>query len=445
MKKSVFILFFVFIAHTTAHSQCWKSIAAGYAHMFAIAENGTLWAWGKNASGELGDGTNVNKNLPVQVGTDTNWKEVSAGMAGIYCHTIAVKTDGTLWTWGSNTRGQLGDGTNISRNYPVQIGADTDWKTVAAGFDHSIAIKNNGTLWGWGNSSSFALIGFPSGVDVLAPEQRNMDTNWLKASAGDRVTLALKTNNTVWGWGYNQGDMLNLPAQGQTVQYPTQRQYNGTNVRHTTVGLAVSYDILTNNVLTQSGDIYNGTNPVYVKDADAGRYTVNVIKTNNTLWFIGKRMGEGTQVDYPLTQIGTANNWKTVSLGDQIAAGIDNGGNLWTWGYNFHGALGVGTNGVGVDSTVPLLVACPNALSNTNFNAASTLILFPNPAQNSVTLTANTAINRLIIMDVVGKELLSQTYSETSVEVDVSQFSKGVYFFQVFSVSGQSQIKFVKN
>ena len=222
MKKSILLLVFVLTVNTTAFSQCWNTISAGYSHMLAIAGNGTLWAWGKNTHGELGDGTNVNKNLPVQIGSDTNWKEVSTGMAGIYAHTLAVKTDGTLWAWGSNNNGQLGDGTMVDKNYPVQIGSDTDWKTITAGFNHSFAIKNNGTLWGWGNSGQFALIGFPSGVNVLTPEQRNTDTNWLKASAGDRVTLAIKTNGTVWGWGYNQGNMLTVFT-GTNIQYPTQR------------------------------------------------------------------------------------------------------------------------------------------------------------------------------------------------------------------------------
>ena len=83
---------------------------------------------------------------PAQIGTDTNWKSVAAG----YCHTVAIKTDGTLWAWGDNAVGQLGNGTTTGTNAPVQIGTDTDWQSIAAGSYHNVALKADGTLWAWG-------------------------------------------------------------------------------------------------------------------------------------------------------------------------------------------------------------------------------------------------------------------------------------------------------
>ncbi|MCI5195002.1 MAG: hypothetical protein D3919_01975, partial [Candidatus Electrothrix sp. AW5] len=121
-------------------------VAAGANHTVIIKDDGSLWAWGTNGHGQLGDGTTINKNSPVQIGTDIDWQAVAAG----YYHTVALKTDGSLWAWGTNGHGELGDGTTSQRNSPVHIGTDTDWQAVAAGYYHTVALKTDGTLWAWG-------------------------------------------------------------------------------------------------------------------------------------------------------------------------------------------------------------------------------------------------------------------------------------------------------
>ncbi|MCX6925235.1 MAG: immunoglobulin domain-containing protein, partial [Verrucomicrobia bacterium] len=117
-----------------------------YNHTVAVKTGGTLWAWGDNYNGQLGDGTTDGKSSPVQVGTDTNWQVVAAGSS----HTVAVKTGGTLWAWGNNDYDPLGDGTTDSKSSPVQVGTDTKWQVVAAGYYHTVAVKTGGTLWAWG-------------------------------------------------------------------------------------------------------------------------------------------------------------------------------------------------------------------------------------------------------------------------------------------------------
>jgi len=112
----------------------------------AIKRDGSLWAWGDNPEGQLGNGTKIKESAPIRVGTDTNWL---AAAGGGY-HTLAIRTDGTLWGWGRNDEGQLGDGTKANRLTPVQIGSDKDWVAVAAGEKHSIGVKQDGSVWKWG-------------------------------------------------------------------------------------------------------------------------------------------------------------------------------------------------------------------------------------------------------------------------------------------------------
>ena len=131
----------------------WASVSAGTTHTVAITTNGELWAWGNQWDGRLGDGetTGDHQSTPIRIGMDTNWAQVSAGDL----HTVAVRTDGTVWAWGANSYGQLGDGTDIDRATPVQTGMLTSsWASVSAGGSHTSATRWDGTLWAWGANSS---------------------------------------------------------------------------------------------------------------------------------------------------------------------------------------------------------------------------------------------------------------------------------------------------
>ena len=139
-------------------------IAAGDDHTIALRSNGTLWAWGWNGYGQVGDGTTTDRHSPVQIGSDTNWVAIAAGD----WHTIALKSNGTLWSWGSNGLGQLGDGTTTNKNRPVQIGSDPTWVAIAGGYYHTIALKSNGTLWAWG-WNGYGQLGDGTNIDKNSP------------------------------------------------------------------------------------------------------------------------------------------------------------------------------------------------------------------------------------------------------------------------------------
>jgi alpha-tubulin suppressor-like RCC1 family protein len=191
---------------TIAFGTNWKQVSAGYVNTAAINTNGTLWNWGRNNYGQLGDNTIVRKSSPVQtVAFGTNWKQISAG----YVNTAAIKNDGTLWTWGRNNYGQLGDNTIVDKSSPVQtVVFGTNWKQVFSGREYTAAIKTDGTLWCWGKNINGQL-GDSTIVSKSSPVQTiAFGTNWKQASCGYAHIAAIKTDGTLWTWGFNTHGQL---------------------------------------------------------------------------------------------------------------------------------------------------------------------------------------------------------------------------------------------
>ena len=185
----------------------------------ATKTDGTLWATGENLQGQLGNGTYTNRNVFEQVGTDTDWVNVVCFNTKM----IATKTNGSIWFCGTNGNGGLGNGTvqtgNIGINTLQQVGTDTDWKKVMIGTTEIIALKQNGTIWTWGLNVS-GNCGDGTFLPHYLPTQMGTDNNWedFYTASG---TLALKTNGTIWTWGNNQFGTL---GNGTTVANPTPTQ-----------------------------------------------------------------------------------------------------------------------------------------------------------------------------------------------------------------------------
>jgi alpha-tubulin suppressor-like RCC1 family protein len=205
----------------------WKQIQAPDTNIFALKTDGTLWAWGYNNVGQLGDGTTTNRSSPVQI-TGT-WKHI--GIGGGDSRGLAIKTDGTLWSWGRGSAyGTLGigsSGVGVNKNSPVQI-AGTTWKFVSAGRDAASAIKTDGTLWVWGDNG-YGQIGDGTTTPKSSPVQTIAGgTNWKFVSNGDYINVGIKTDGTLWTWGYNGtgclGDNTTTPKSS-----PIQTTAGGTN------------------------------------------------------------------------------------------------------------------------------------------------------------------------------------------------------------------------
>ena len=303
---------------TSAGGANWKQVSTS-TQTAAIKIDGTLWTWGKNSYGQLGVNDTTNRCTPVTTfAGGTNWKQVSCGGN----NTSAIKTDGTLWIWGSNLRGQLGVNDTSNRTTPVTTFAGgTNWKQVACGSGHIAAIKTDGTLWTWGYNEYGQLginvrtTSIPYGI--LTPVTTFAGgTNWKQVACGSFYTAAIKTDGTLWTWGGNGYGQL------------------GVNTTQTDpVGICTP-------VTTFAG----GTN---WKQISAGNDHTAAIKTDGTLWTWGSNaVGQVGNFDLgtrrtPVTTFVGGTNWKQVACSFQCTAAIKTDGSLWTWGGNSQGYLAI--------------------------------------------------------------------------------------------------------
>ena len=298
---------------TFAGGTNWKQVSAGRKHCAAIKTDGTLWTWGRGTAGQLGDNTATTKSTPVTTfAGGTNWKQVSSG----YRHCAAIKTDGTLWTWGRGFTGQLGDNTTTNKSTPVTTFAGgTNWKQVSAGREHCAAIKTDGTLWTWGTGVDGQL-GDNTTTNKSTPVTTFAGgTNWKQVSCGGDHCAAIKTDGTLWTWGYGTSGQLG--------------------------------DNTTTSKSTPVTTFAGGTN---WKQVSSSSSHTAAIKTDGTLWTWGLgifgRLGDNnstTNKSTPVTTFAGGTNWKQVSAGTFHSAAIKTDGTLWTWGDGTYGQLGTNT------------------------------------------------------------------------------------------------------
>jgi alpha-tubulin suppressor-like RCC1 family protein len=293
----------------------WCQVAAGCAHTAAVRTNGTLWAWGYGFRGRLGDNTTTDRSSPVSViGGFTDWCQVSAGQT----HTAAVRTNGTLWAWGYNANGRLGDGTTTDRSSPVSvIGGFTDWCQVSAGGSHTAAVRTNGTLWAWGYNGSGRLGDGTTTSKTSPVSVIGGFTDWCQVSAGSGHTAALRTNGTLWAWGFNGCGRLG----------------DGTiTARSSPVSVIGGFTDW-----CQVSTVFSHT---------------AAVRTNGTLWAwgdsCGGRLGDGTNFAFcgqssPVSVLGGFTDWCQVSAGNVHTAAVRTNGTLWAWGCGSCGPLGNNT------------------------------------------------------------------------------------------------------
>jgi alpha-tubulin suppressor-like RCC1 family protein len=409
----------------------WSKIAAGGYHGVGIKSNGTLWTWGYNGYGQLGQGDTTQRGSPSQVGSDTDWKEVSAGRDASY----AIKTNGSLWAWGANYTGQLGDNSVVNKTAPTRVGTDTDWvKVEGSGYNDgttyrgaAMALKSTGTLWAWG-TNGYGNLGDGTTTQRNSPVQISAGSTWQEFGSGDVVSYGIKTDGTLWSWGYNGAGALGDGTTTQSnspVQISPERDWKTVSANQNTTAIGIKTDGSAwswgDNTLGQAGlgyfaaqsiytptrisngnnwiQVSGGTNSFYLLSGTVATPTAVVppagqiwssgydgngelgngntisrnsfgptvggsnwkeiygganrngygLKNDNTIWGWGAnaagQLGNGTTTDSNVpVQIGTSTGWSKVSAGYQFAIALRANGTLWAWGRNSEGQLGQGDN-----------------------------------------------------------------------------------------------------
>jgi len=201
-----------------------------------LFREGNLFTWGSGSNGILGNATIINTSTPVTTfAGGTNWKQVSGGRE----HTAAIKTDGTLWTWGTGFSGRLGNavGTGSISTPVTTFAGGTNWKQVSGGNSHTAAIKTDGTLWTWGSGNSGRLGNAVTTGNISTPVTTFAGgTNWKQVSSSlVSHTAAIKTDGTLWTWGY--GSLGRLGTKDTTnVSTPVTTFSGGTNWKQVSSG-----------------------------------------------------------------------------------------------------------------------------------------------------------------------------------------------------------------
>jgi alpha-tubulin suppressor-like RCC1 family protein len=353
----------------TAISGNWFDVSTGYNHTLGLKSDATAWAWGRNDSGQLGLGGTVDRITPTQVGTQSDWLNLIGGSV----HTLGLKTDNTAWSWGYNNNGQLGLGHTNLRKTPVQIGTQSDWYSLVAGQNHSLGLKTDNTAWAWGFNQYSQLGLGDMGINRNTPTQIGTQSDWYSLAAGDHHSLGLKTDNTIWSWGYNRYGQLGLGDMGINRTTPTQigtqsDWYSLIASNHHSIGLKTDSTAwawgLNNNGQLGLGDTETRETPVQISTKSdwlsltTGSAHTLGLKIDGTIWSWGDNssgqlgLGDVEKRETP-TQIGTQSDWVTIATGNAYTLGLKINGTVWSWGQNSLGQLGLGDT---IDKNVPTLV-----------------------------------------------------------------------------------------
>ncbi|HYF96333.1 MAG TPA: hypothetical protein VD969_29350 [Symbiobacteriaceae bacterium] len=350
-----------------AHAGASPQAAQGWEHTALLKADGTVWAWGQNYFGGLGNDTTVDSGTPVPVMDLTGVKAIAAGGH----KTLALKADGTVWAWGDNSYGQLGNGSTAHSSKPVPVQGLTGVKAIAAGVLHAAALKSDGTVWTWGYGGYGGLGNGDSGPSAMSltpvPVTGLTGVKAIFASAIAGRTYALKSDGTLWAWGEN-GQFGGLLGDGTTVELAaTPVQVTGLS-EVTAVATGASHTIALRSDGTvwawgynTDGQFGNGStsgSPVRTPAQVPGLTKVTAIaagyshslalRSDGTVWTWGGnsqgQLGDGsTDSRTSAARVAGLRDVVQIGAGQSFSVAVRRDGSVWTWGQNAHGQLGDGS------------------------------------------------------------------------------------------------------
>lgn len=431
MKRGFFLLAFFIGITTMSFSQSFSKIFGGEyssSRMLAIGKDSSLWIWGSDtpasgfptsyntpqkisnekwlsgeyiyaikANGTLWKWTDASfTDAPTQVGTSTNWKKVVIGEL----HYVGLKSDSTLWTWGSsNQLGQQGNGTNKSNSAPTQIAVGSKWTDISTGEVFSVALKSDSTLWTWGSDLYQELGNGATSTSVVAVPTQISTDKWISISTGRNTIYAINKDHTLWTCGLGEhGEMGN----GTMTQMNPSLIQMGTANDWKTVA-AGSYHAVG---LRMNGDVYTWG------------------------WNAYGEIGNGTET-MQLTPLKVASSAVGVAAGYSLSFYLHADGTFCTSGYNY------GAQGLGSSSTYTTSFNCSTTADIAETTINKSITVYPNPTSNTFEVTGFEGSATINLYDISGKQILS-TDINSSQDISMKNLPQGVYVIKLLTSEGNS-------
>ena len=410
-------------------NRVWKKTVGGKAYGFFLAEDGSLWA-----AGTATNGVQDHKVL-TRIGTDNDWADMACSRFWGYS-AFAIKTNGTLWSWGENSAGQLGIGNTQAQTLPVQVGTDTDWKQVAAGVSSVLALKTDGSLWGWGLNMNGELFGYEGRQS--SPVRLGSETDWEKVLVIEFRAYAVKKDGTLWAWGDNSRNLLgfNTPteeestSEGNPVEVVTEPQ-----ITKPTQVTAVEGEVLAVSGCENTLSVATGTDGIIEKVWMFGSNADGALGD-------GKGLGNGNK-DIPFATVPVNPSLKSslkftsMSSGQNYTMMLTNDGDIWGWGCNRGGQLGDETPNDQLQVAYklkPIVINCPqdevSSVGSLKDGKVDAAVSFDGQV---LALQSDGLLTSGRIYDMNGAAVMILAASETS--WNVATLSQGVYVAE-FMIDG---------
>lgn len=434
-------------------------VEAGKTSSFYICEDHSVWAFGENTDGILGDGTDTNRTNPVLIFyPEDSIVKISCGGG----HAMALNASGEIYSWGNNFWGQLGNGTNLTNYTPELIFGISNVIDISAGEEHSMALTADGTVWTWGHNE-YGRLGTGNYNDTNIPIALVLPHTFTQISAGGYHSLALTDDGQVYAWGRNYvGELGDNSTTNKWLPTPT---LHNDSIVFISAGFTTSCAISStngkllvwgNNALGQygNGTTTNDSIPVYsfidkILMADASKQHIMVLKLDSTVWGMGVgypgTLGDGTGTNSNIpTQAFGLNGINDIAAGDFHSLAVN--ANLYGFGGSSFGVLGNGaTSNIAQLTPYETNFGCMSELGVNNPILVEELSVYPNPSSGILKINGWNVMKEFVQMEIstnIGEiVLLIENFKE---EIDVSNLANGFYLLRIKHNKGIETIPFVK-